>query len=303
VLEIPPSCGDLSPVELKDAPLFEEATRDDRKAWNYYFPFIYLNGFTGRNWLYRFEQVAGSILLYELRDRNVGQELSLALPPFPYSDDALRHAEQRMRAFNGPRGWRIRVVQESDALMLARRHLTIAYKQSEYIYDRAAVLAAEGPEYSALRAKLSRARRAGAVTRPFRREDQHACLAILEAWKERLKSMGMRVDGYRYSAKVIEIAEQFPASSLCGRVIEVEGQVRAFAFGGPINQRYGCIFITIADNQLQGHAQLLRTDLMSEFPGITYFNDESDSNRPGLHDLKERFRPVEMNHVYWAWAE
>lgn len=303
MLQIPSSCQDLSPVRLKDALLFQEAIEEDRKAWNYYFPFIYINGFTGRAWIYLYEQVAGSILLYELRDRNVGLELSLVLPPFPQSDEALRHAEQRLRAFNGPRGWRIRWVQESDALMLARRNLAIVYKESEYIYDRAAVLAAEGPEYSGLRAKLSRARRAGAVTRPWTPEDQPACLAILDAWKERLHSMGIRADGYRCSAETIKIAKQFPAWLLCGRVIEVEDEVRAFAFGGPINRTYGCIFITIADNQFQGHAQLLRTDLMSEFPHLTYFNDQSDTKRPGVRDLKERFRPVEMNHMYEAHTE
>jgi len=126
------------------------------------------------------------------------------------------------------------------------------------------VLAAEGPEFSPLRAKLSRAQRGGALTRPYTPEDQPACLAILDGWRERLQSKGIRADGYRCDAAGLKLADQFPASSLCGRVIEVDGQVRAFAFGGPINRMYGCIFITMTDNQFQGHAQLLRTDLMSE---------------------------------------
>lgn len=303
VLDIPPLCSDLSPISFEHHALFESATDADRKAYQYYFPFIYLNGMTGRNWIYLFEQVGDSVLLYELRNRRMGLELNLVAPPFPFTDVALRHAEERMRVFNGPRGWRIRVVQENDALMLARRNLSITFRESEYIYDRAAVLAAEGPEFSALRAKLSRARRAGSVTRRYTAADQLACLGILEGWKERLKAEGMRADGYRYTAKCLEIAEQIPASLMCGQVIEVEGQVHAFAFGGPVNRMYGALYITIADNQYQGHAQLLRTGLMSAFPDLAYFNDTVDSGRPGLRDLKLRFRPVEMLNMYEAHSE
>jgi hypothetical protein len=301
VLVIPSLCSDLSPVRVEHAGLFAEATHADRKGWSYYFPHTYLNGITGRNWIYLFEQVAGSVLLYDLRERRHGLELSLVVPPFPFTDEAMRQAEERLRAFNGPRGWRIRSVQESDALMLARRNLSITFKESEYIFDRAAVLAAEGSEFRSLRQELSRARNAGKVeTRPYAIGDLPACRAILQQWKERLTENGMRANGYRCTVKCLELADSFAMPLLCGKVVEVDGEVRGFGFSGRLNEIYGCNFICITDTSFRGLPQILRVSLMTEFPELPYFNDATDSDRPGLRELKLRFRPVEMHHVYQA---
>jgi hypothetical protein len=39
---------------------------------------------------------------------------------------------------------------------------------------------------------------------------------------------------------------------------------------------------------------------MAEFPDFIRFNDAHDAGRPGLRDLKQRFRPVEMHVVFSA---
>lgn len=301
MLDIPSLCHDLSPVRVEHAGLFAAATHADRKGWIYFFPDLYMNGITGRNWVYLFEQIAGSILVYDLRERRHGVELSLVMPPFPFTDEAMRHAEERMRAFNGPRGWRIRYVQESDALMLVRRGLSISFKQSEYIFDRAAVLAAEGPEFRSLRQELSRARNAGEVaTRPYTIGDHPACRAILQQWRDRLVENGMRANGYRSTARCLEVADSFPMPLLCGKVVEVDGEVRGFGFSGRLNETYGCNYICITDTNFRGLPQILRVSLMAEFPELPYFNDSNDAGRPGLREQKLRFRPVEMHHVYQA---
>jgi len=52
LFDIPSLCSDLAPVRPEHDALFEAATQAYRKAWNYYFPFLYLNGLSARNWTY-----------------------------------------------------------------------------------------------------------------------------------------------------------------------------------------------------------------------------------------------------------
>lgn len=301
--EIPPMLSDLSPVRLEDHPLFGAAIGPDRKAWNYSFAFIYLNGFTGRNWVYLFEQVGESILLYELRESRNGPRLNLVLPPFPLTDEALSRAAERAHAFNGSARWRIRTVQESDALLLARRGFTITFKEREYLYDTSAVLAAEGPEFSRLRAAVSRARRHGEVrTRAYAAEDRPACQAILDAWKNRLRDAGIRADGYRSTTQCLAVAERFPPALLSGQVVEVDGEIHGFGFAGAINETCGNLFAGVTDNRFRGLPMLLRVSVMAEFAHLDRFNDATDSGRPGLREQKQQFRPVEMHYIYQARA-
>lgn len=293
--------SDLSAVRIEDHALFVDAIGADRKAWNYAFAFIYLNGVTGRNWVYLFETVGDSIILYELRQKRRGLELSLVLPPFPLTDEALSRAKERVRAFNGGRECRIRSVQESDAPLLAERDFTVTFKESEYIYDTAAVLAAEGPEFSRVRAAVARARRHGVVeTRVYTAEDQPACQAIVDKWKERLKQAGMRADGYRSTIHCLAIAERFPPSLLSGQVVEVDGEIHGFGFAGAINQNCGSLFAGMTDNQLRGLPSLLRVSVMADFAHLRRFNDATDSGRPGLREQKQQFRPIEMHDIYEA---
>jgi hypothetical protein len=195
-------------------------------------------------------------------------------------------------------------VQESDVPWLAARNLSLRHKESEYIFDRAAVIAAEGPEFYRLRKELSLARRHGEVrTRPYTAHDRPACQAILDQWKERMTAAGIRPDGYRSTAHCLAVAHRFPASLLSGQVIEVDGSIHGFGFAGPTNQVYGNLFIGMTDNNFRGLHSLLGVSLMAEFEHLSRFNDATDSGRPGLREMKQRFRPVEMHQIYEARAE
>jgi hypothetical protein len=76
--------------------------------------------------------------------------------------------------------------------------------------------------------------------------------------------------------------------------------VRGFAFSGPITSTVGCNYICITDTNFRGLPHLLRYRLMAEFPDLIHFNDSIDGGRPGLRELKQRFRPVEMYPVFKA---
>ncbi|WP_457091431.1 phosphatidylglycerol lysyltransferase domain-containing protein [Microvirga sp. P5_D2] len=291
----------LAPVGIDDAEVFLAAAERARvKAWLYYFPLLYLYG-QFRAHVLGWERYAGSILVYQIRRKQGRPRLDLYLPPFPFDPAALRHALQRMRDFNGDRSSRIVWVQESDALPVARAGFEIFFKEEEFIFDRAAVMSLEGAGFKKLRQELSRALRQGqVVTRPYTAADQPACLAVLEAWRERLMANGIAPNGYSYTVACLAVAERFPSSLLNGMVVEVDGQVRGFAFSGSLTRTLGCNFVRITDLSYRGLSYLLCYRLMAEFPDLIRFNDSSDTGRPGLRQAKRMFRPVEMHGLYGA---
>ena len=311
VVERAAELADLASIEVRDADAFLAAAEHERiKSALYYFPSLYFDGWS-RTYMLRWERHAGSILVYLIRRRRdssgakVNAQMSLYFPPFPFDPAALRHALQRMRDFNGNRSGRILIVQEAQALRIAREGFVISFKWEEFIYDRAAVMALEGPGFRTLRQEMSRALRRGIVeTRPYTTADQPVCRALAKAWRERLVANGMKIGiAYSHVAACLTAADPFPTSLLKGLVVEVDGEVRGFAFSGPITSTMGGNYICITDTNVRGLPYLLRYRLMAEFPDVIHFNDAHDAGRPGLRELKQRFSPIEMHGIFSAQEE
>jgi len=190
----------------------------------------------------RWERHPGSILVYLVSRRKVGGlHMNLYLPPFPFDPAALRHARQRMRDFNGDRSGRILVVQKGEALRIAREGLTIHFNSEEFIFDRAAVMVLVGPGFAALRRELSRVLKQGLVeTRPYTAADQPACLRLVEGLEESAKGRRhKKLTSYSHTVASVAAAERFPPSLLNGLMVELNGEVRGFAFSGPIHPHHG----------------------------------------------------------------
>jgi hypothetical protein len=294
--------ADLAPIGVEDADTFRAAADYARvKSWFYYFPYLYFSGQSKKRW----EPHAGSILVYQIRQRKVGShvnsQMHLYLPPFPFDPAALLHALQRMRDFNGNRSGRILHVPEDDALRIAREGLAISFRHEEFIFDRAAVMALEGAGFRSLRQELSRGLKPGLVEiRPYTAADQPACLALVKAWRERMIANSLEAVGYNYTVTCLAATDHFPTSLLKGLIVEVNGVVRGFAFSGPVTSTMGSNYICITDTDFRGLPHLLRYRLMAEFPDLLHFNDSIDGGRLGLRELKQRFRPVEMYAVFSA---
>lgn len=293
--------GDLAPIGIGDADTFLSAADEARvKAWLYYFPLLHFYGQFRAHLLF-WERYAGSLLIYQIRRREERSRMDLYLPPFPFDPAALKHAQQRMREFNDGQPGRIVWVQESDALPVARAGFEVFFKEEEFIFDRAAVMGLEGSGFKKLRQKIASALRQGHVdTRPYTAADKAACRAVLESWRERLIANGIAPDGYSYTRACLTMAEQFPPALLKGMVVEVDGEVRGFAFTGSLTHTLGCNFLGIADIDYRSLSYVLCYRIMAEFPDLTHFNDSSDTGRSGLRESKQLFRPVEMHGLYGA---
>ena len=294
--------ADLASVEVEDADTFLAAMELARvKAAFYYFPHLFFSG-SSKSRMLRWERHGESILLYQIRRQKGVSEMRLYCPPFPFDPAALLHGKQRMQDFNGSRSGRIIYVPEDEALRVMREGFAITLRSEEFIYDRAALVGLKGPSYGKMRHELSRSLRQGVVeTRPYTPADQPGCLALTEAWRERLVANGMKLSSsYGVTVACLKNASRFPPSMLTGLVVEVNGTLSGFGFSGLLASTMGCNYVCITDVSYSGLTLLLRHRMMAEFPDLIHFNDADDAGRPELRSMKQRLNPVEIYGVYKA---
>ncbi len=291
----------LGPIRLEDAPrLAAAAEAGGVVSWSHFFPYLHLSGrrTTGRRLLHEF--VDDSALVYRVERRNGTERLTLLLAPFPFSLPALQRARERMRLFNGRWGARIIRMQQSEALLVAREGFEIHHHSDEYIYDADAVRRSAGSAFATLRRKIARYA-ATASVRPYQAEDEPACRALLDAWRAELREMGVIVGPYyRYTRTCLAEHDTLASSQLFSQVIEVEGEIAAFSFGGGITPTHASVFITVSDRRHPGLAYFQRKSLIESLSGYRYFNDFNDSNRAGLKQMKRSFRPAQMHGLFVA---
>jgi hypothetical protein len=292
----------LAPIGLADSERFATAAEDAQViSWSHFFPYLYFAGRPEKDHRLLHEFVDGAALVYRLENRRGKPRLSLLLAPFPFSLPALRQARDRMRAFNGPGEARIIRLQESEALPVARQGFEIYHHSDEYLYDGEAVARLHGAPFATVRRKIARYAGGSAVVRDYRAADEPACRALLDAWHADLGAVGVRVGPYyRYSRTCLGESNDFPSTRLIGQVIEVEGVIGAFTFGGCITTTHASIFITVADRQHPGLAYFQRKSLIDGLRNFRFFNDAHDSKRPGLAQMKRSFRPAAMHSLFGA---
>lgn len=301
VMDVPAACLGLSIIRAEDHDCFQAAMEQaDIRSHHYHFPRLLFSGQRERR-LLLFEQVSGSVLLYSLHQRESGLGLNLYVPPFPFQTQALQWAQDRMRDFNRGRGGQIEWVQEKDIPLIEGHGFLASLREQEFIYDRAAVVALQGSQFARVRRYLASLKKYDElVVRSFTPADEAGCMALYRKFRTQLKEKGIEPKGLAAMANCLKDAVRLPASRMQGEVFEVDGTVRAYSFGGPINSVYGCVFLTVADHDFPGLAYALRHQMMKNFPDLSYFNDSTDNNRPGLREMKQRFRPVEMHSIYKA---
>ena len=181
-----PAAYELSRVELSDEAVFRSAVEAaGRQSWLHYFPFLYC--FSTSNTPLRWEKCDASVCLYILKSIGDKQRLQLYVPPFPFTQNALAAAEERMIRFNGDRRFRILWAEQSQTEDLEKGGYQFTMRESEYIYSGDLVRRAEGKQFASLRRHLNQIQKLpGLVVREYRSEDIQACLKLLAKWRAHL---------------------------------------------------------------------------------------------------------------------
>ena len=200
----------LSHIKISDEEIFVSALAQcSQKCSYYYFPFLHAFA-RAPNQPLLWEKVHGSICVYILNNMDKGGNLRLYLPPFPFSIEALKWAEDRQRNFNGTTKSIVVWADQSAGPELMDQRYRLDFRDREYIYDGDLVRAADGSNFSRLRRNRSRVSKLdGVVIRAYGPDDQAACLDLLARWRKRRKDQGLETDGYGYTRRMVEHASEF----------------------------------------------------------------------------------------------
>lgn len=292
---------ELRPLRRADLNRFKHAFAAARKRpWCYYFPFLlcYSHSPT-RSVLWREEQGCLCVFLSRGTRR---PRLDLFVPPIPFDPAALRWCVGLMNEWNGNRSGRILWCDAADARGLSDAlGCSVALKEREYIYSPAAMRALSGSRWRTVRRNVRRIeRRPGLHVRDYAPADAPACRDLLAAWEN---TQGRRHRGLfdrGYTRACLELAPQLPDRDLCGELILMDGEIRAFAFAGEMWPGMASFFVAKTDTRVRGLSYFQRWHVLQRFTDYEHINDASDLRHPGLRQFKRSLRPVRMVDVYSA---
>ncbi len=165
--------------------------------------------------------------------------------------------------------------------------------EREYVYDREQVLGMSGAEYRMLRKRVNRCEReVTPYVREYTAADREACAELLRQWQDARESRDEPVFDFGYTLAALEVAEAIGSPDLVGIVLEVDGEIRAFAFGGVLRDGVGQFFIQKSDPSIVGLSESTRVELLRRLDGCRLVNDAGDLGHEGLGQHKRAFRPV-----------
>jgi hypothetical protein len=183
-------------------------------------------------------------------------------------------------------------------------HTTV--KDTEYLYETAALVQLKGDRYKSKRAAYNAfvKRYPGVRVQPYRPEYFEDCLALYDAWKQsRIRRSTDAV--YRAMLEDAQSAHRIglmhdESSGLVGRVVFVEGQLKGYTFGYPLNDEVFCMIFEVADLSIKGLAPFIFREFCRELSAYRWINGMDDSGLDNLRQAKLSYRPVEQIVSYNA---
>lgn len=133
---------------------------------------------------------------------------------------------------------------------------------------------------------------------------QEECLALYARWSSnRAKTSTDEI----YNQMLIEnqqvhrtALEHYQALALVGRVVKVEGQIKAYSFGYPLNADTFCILFEITDLEIPGLAVFIFSEICKDptLNNYQYLNTMDDFGLPNIAQVKRSFHPQYLLPVF-----
>ena len=178
-------------------------------------------------------------------------------------------------------------------------------KETEYLYETVALAELRGDRYKQQRHAYNVfvAAHPSAKLRPYRPADQAECLALYDTWRE---TRSQKYDDSIYntmlddsqSAHRIGISDA-DAFGLLGRVVRIDGEIKGYTFGYPLNADTFCVLFEIADLSIKGLAQFIYREFCKELTDTyRWINAMDDSGLENLKRTKCAYYPIELISSY-----
>jgi len=204
-----------------------------------------------------------------------------------------------------PQG-RIENIAEEEIKILKDCKIKIYKNTDEYIYLAKDLAELKGNRFASHRASINQFVKNQKYTyRPFDILDMDTCLELYRQWAKQRKekcsdSVYQKLLEENFTAHKRAMLD-YETLRLIGRVVEVDGKIRAytFAFKSNDNATY-CVMLETADLSITGLAQYIYKTLAQELVdlGAKHINAMDDSGMENLKKVKLSYRPYKILSNY-----
>ncbi|MFA5115072.1 MAG: phosphatidylglycerol lysyltransferase domain-containing protein [Candidatus Omnitrophota bacterium] len=230
----------------------------------------------------------------------------LYLPPLgrKVSPAAIEESFRLMDSLNSNKEVsRIENVEEPELGFYRRLGLSIVYKSCDYLCRTRELASLEGNRFKSKRAGFNYfIKHYSFEYLPFTPSSRRECLDLYAIWSRQRKRLnqdkvyqGMIAD----SGRCLEfLLKDYRGLDLFGRLVRIEGKVKAFTFGFVLNPGIFCVLYEITDLNIRGLAQFIFRRFSSELKYYRYLNIMDDSGLENLKEVKLSYRPVDTPKAY-----
>ena len=182
---------------------------------------------------------------------------------------------------------------------------TAVVKETEFLYETQALAQLKGNRYKSKRHAYNAfvAQYPNANLSRYSPADRAECLALYDTWQE---SRAAKCSDAIYRAMLedsrcahrIGLAHA-DALGLIGRVVQINGHIRGWTFGYPLNADTFCILFEVTDLAIKGLAQFIYREFARELANTyRWLNAMGDSGLANLKRVKRSYHPARLIPSY-----
>jgi len=252
---------------------------------------------------YRFDVVAENLCVF------AGHDLGefLMLPPLGDKShpQVAEHCFKRMIEVNGPVGVsRIDNVSLNQLDHFDVEQFDVYCKGYEYCYFRKDIEQLKGNAYKSQRGEINRFQQNDSyVFRPYENSMLEDCLRLYECWSGQARESKddlfcqMIEEGRQVHRRVLE---SFNELNMIGRVVEVNGQVKAYTFGYAVTSKVFCVLMEVADRDVRGLSAFIFREFCADpqVKRFSFINVMDDWGLDNLSTVKLAYHPALLLPAY-----
>ena len=177
-------------------------------------------------------------------------------------------------------------------------------KETEYLYETDALIQLKGDRYKSKRAAYNAliCNHPTAQLQPYQPTHLEDCLTLYDSWQQ---ERGSRIHDDIYQAMLEDSWHSHRVGlvrheqlGLVGRVVVIDGILRGYTFGYPLNSEIFCVLFEVTDLGIKGLAQFLFREFCREQAAYRWINTMDDSGLENLKRVKLSYRPAKQLASY-----
>ncbi len=296
---------ELHPLTLEEKPIFDSfASKIGAKLTSYAFAPHYI---WSQHFAYYWSIIEDHFCVFA----KYGEDYFLPILPMgePYSIEVARATFQYCLESNkNPQIARIENVPESLLLDFKNEGFHIVKKETEYIYRTENLVNLSGSGYKSKRNAYNAflTRNPTAKLTRFRKDDMKACFELYDYWHRSRAELcddeiylAMLADSTTAHKIGIKHAQEL---GLTSRIVRIDGEIKAYTFGYPLNSDMFCVLFEISDLNIHGLAQFIYREFCRELlPKYKWINTMDDSGLENLKRVKLSYQPTTLLPSYTVY--